>query len=335
MTLKRKDKITQTSYRRFHRLRSSNVLRDTLADVRLHRENFILPLFLRKGTGLRTEIPLMPGVYQQTSDIAIAQISELADKGLGSIILFGILESKDTNGSGAYDPQGPVPEGIRAIKEVFGDAIQIYADVCLCEYTSHGHCGILTKEGKIDNDASLPPLAETARVYAEAGADWVAPSNMMDGRVSSIRELLDEEGYKHIPILSYSAKFSSNYYGPFREAAESAPSHGDRKSYQIDFRSWRTPLREMREDELQGADALMVKPALAYLDILARAKQQTDLPLYAYNVSGEYSMVKFGAAQGLFDEHKLVLENLTSIKRAGADMILSYHTADVLAEDWI
>jgi porphobilinogen synthase len=288
-----------------------------------------------EGKGIKNEIKTMPNIYQVSPDLVVDEISGIFDLGIKNFMLFGIPSEKDVLGSGAYDPKGPVPTAIEILKDQFGKDIVLYADVCLCEYTSHGHCGIPTESGEIQNDPSLEYLAQAALVYAQAGSDWVAPSNMMDNRVSSIRSKLDDNGQNNTAILSYSAKFASAYYGPFRDAAYSAPSFGDRKSYQIDSRNIRQPLREIEIDEEQGADATMVKPALPYLDIITRAKEITDLPMYAYNVSGEYSMVKVGAKNGIFDEQKIVLENMTSIKRAGADVIITYHAMDIVNNGWL
>ncbi|RMG38482.1 MAG: porphobilinogen synthase [Methanobacteriota archaeon] len=327
--------IFTTPIKRFHRYRKTEVIRDSLAEVKILEEDLILPMFIRHGSNEIKEIPQMPGFYQITTDQVIDYLADLVELGLRQVILFGIPSIKDELGSGALDPRGPVPQTISLLKDQFGSRLEIYADVCLCEYTSHGHCGIIDPNGLINNDSSLPLHAEAAVTYAESGADWVAPSSMLDGRVNAIRRALDDRGFRNVGILSYSAKFASNYYGPFRQAAESSPSFGDRKTYQIDFRSRRQPLMELMEDERQGADALMVKPALAYLDIIAHARQITNLPIYAYNVSGEYAFVKFGAKQGIFNEPDVVMENLTAIKRAGADLILTYHAEDILKKGWL
>lgn len=277
----------------------------------------------------------MPNIFQYSPDKVMEHVETMVEEGITSFILFGIPKTKDEIGSTASDPNGPVAQTVRLLKEAYGSKVTLYADVCLCEYTSHGHCGIIEEGGRISNDLTLPHLSKAALAYAEAGADWVAPSNMMDHRVSSLRDELDENGFKHTAILSYSAKFASNYYGPFRDAAESPPQFGDRKSYQIDFRSPSQAIREVIADEIQGADATMVKPALAYLDMIAHVRAQTRLPLYAYNVSGEYAMVKFGARQGLFEEKAMVLENLMAMRRAGADLIISYHAVDIAQHGWL
>lgn len=316
-------------------LRASSAIREGLSETNLSVDNLILPVFIVEGQGIQKEISSMPNVYQQTVDKLIEYVRTHLELGVKNYILFGIPETKDFNGAEAANPQGPVPSALTALKNEFGKDVVLYSDVCLCEYTTHGHCGIPNDNGDIQNDPALERLADAALAYAEAGSDWVAPSNMMDNRVISIRDKLDDNGMTNIPILSYSAKFASNYYGPFRDAAESPPTFGDRKTYQIDYRTVRQPMQEIINDEAQGADAVMVKPALAYLDIIARAREVTNLPLYAYNVSGEYSMVKVGAKAGVFDEQKIVLENLLAIRRAGADIILSYHTSDIVQNGWL
>jgi porphobilinogen synthase len=301
----------------------------------LKLENLILPLFIIEGENKQTEISSMPNVYNQTVDKTIDYVNEHLDLGIKNYILFGVPDKKDFYGDGASDPNGPVPLGLKGLKDQFGDNINLYSDVCLCEYTTHGHCGIPNEHNEVQNDASLEKLAQAALAYAEAGSDWVAPSNMMDYRVGSIREKLDDNGFHNTAILSYSAKFASSYYGPFRDAAGSSPGFGDRKAYQIDYRTIRQPLREIELDEMQGADAVMVKPALAYLDMIVRAREITELPLYTYNVSGEYSMVKLGAKHGILDEEKIVLENLLAMRRAGADVILTYHASDIARNNWL
>ncbi|OLS24049.1 MAG: Delta-aminolevulinic acid dehydratase [Candidatus Heimdallarchaeota archaeon LC_2] len=320
---------------RMRRLRSTQGLRNALAEVNITLDNLILPIFIIEGQNKKSEISSMPNVYQQTVDKTVDYVKEHLELGIKSFILFGVPDKKDFDGAGAADPNGPVPKGLTALKDQFGDRITLYSDVCLCEYTSHGHCGIPNDQNYVENDPALERLADAALAYAQAGSDWVAPSNMMDHRVSSIRERLDDNGFINTAILSYSAKFASSYYGPFRDAAGSSPGFGDRKTYQIDYRNIRQPLREIELDEEQGADAVMVKPALAYLDIIARAREMTDLPLYAYNVSGEYSMVKLAAKHGILDEKKIVLENLIAIRRAGADVILTYHASDIAKNNWL
>lgn len=320
---------------RMRRLRSTQGLRNALAEVNIKLDNLILPIFIIEGQDKQIEISSMPNVYNQTVDKTVDYVNEHLELGVKSFILFGVPDKKDFDGAGAADPNGPVPKGLEALKDQFGDKITLYSDVCLCEYTSHGHCGIPNDQNYIENDPALVRLADAALAYAQAGSDWVAPSNMMDYRVSSIRERLDDNGFKNTAILSYSAKFASSYYGPFRDAAGSSPGFGDRKTYQIDYRNIRQPLREIELDEEQGADAVMVKPALAYLDLIARAREITDLPLYAYNVSGEYSMVKLAGKHGILDEEKIVLENLLAMRRAGADVILTYHASDIAKNNWL
>ena len=271
----------------------------------------------------------MPSIYHLSIDKALEEIKHYLDLGINKLLIFGIPASKDEFGTTASDPEEIVPAGIKAIKERFDDKIVIFADVCLCAYTTHGHCGIPDKHGYIQNDLSLKYISEAALSYAKAGADFVAPSDMMDGRVQAIRKLLDENGLITTGILSYAVKFASSYYGPFREAEQSAPQFGDRRSYQLSPYNSRIALREIELDEQEQADMVMVKPALAYLDILYQARQMTKLPMVAYNVSGEYSMVKFAGKSGAIDEDKIALENLHAIKRAGADLIITYHAIEL------
>src|SRR3954452_15269620 len=312
---------------RLRRLRASEALRGLVRETRVHPGQFILPLFVCPGEGIKREIGAMPGNYQMSVDEIVTECEEVRSLGISGVILFGLPESKDEMASGAYDDNGIVQRTIRAIrKEVPG--LLIVTDVCNCEYTSHGHCGYV-KDGDVDNDTTLQWLAKSALSHARAGADIVAPSDMMDGRVWAIRQALDANGYDNTPILSYAAKFASLFYGPFREAADSAPQFGDRRSYQMDPANAREAMREMAQDVAEGADFIMVKPALAYLDLIRRAREQFDLPVVAYNVSGEYSMVKAAAQNGWIDERRITLEILTGIKRAGADLIISYHARDV------
>ena len=273
----------------------------------------------------------MPGQHQLSVDQLAAEAAELRALGIPAVLLFGIPSAKDEQGSGAYAPDGIVQQAVRALKQADPDLLVI-TDVCLCEYTSHGHCGIV-KDGEVDNDATLPLLARTALSHAQAGADMVAPSAMMDGQVAAIRDALDEGGFPHIPIMAYTAKYASAFYGPFREAAESAPQFGDRRGYQMDPANVREALREIEADIEEGADIVMVKPALAYLDVISRARDCCDLPLAAYNVSGEYAMIKAAAANGWLDERRVTLEVLTAIKRAGADIIITYHAKE--AARWL
>jgi porphobilinogen synthase len=313
------------------RLRGHPRLRDLVRETDLRVQDLVYPLFVYHGKNLRREIPSMPGQYQLSLDRlgeAVAAVSEL---GIPAILLFGIPDHKDARGSAASRDDGIVQEAIRVAKKV-APGLLVVTDLCFCEYTDHGHCGPLTEtRGRIDvdNDATLPLLAEQAKSHAKAGADVIAPSGMMDGMVQAIRHGLDTAGFTDLPIISYAAKFASGYYGPFREAAESAPSFGDRRSYQMDPANSDEAIREVALDLAEGADVVMVKPALAYLDIIWRVKETFGVPVAAYNVSGEYAMVKAAAANGWIDERRIVLETLTSIRRAGADMILTYHALDV------
>lgn len=305
-----------------------------MRETRLHQDDLILPLFVCEGEGIRREIGSMPDVYQQSIDMLVADVDRVAASGISSIILFGIPALKDPLGSGAYDDQGIVQKAIRAVKTRFPQMV-VMADVCLCEYTSHGHCGVVEGE-RILNDPTLDLLARSAVSFARAGTDCIAPSDMMDGRIGHLRKSLDDNGFTDVPIMAYSAKFASAYYGPFREAAESAPQFGDRRSYQMDPANRREALREVLLDVAEGADMVMVKPALAYMDLIRDVREIVELPVAAYNVSGEYSMVKAAARNGWVDERRVVLETLTGMKRAGADLILTYHAVDAakwLAED--
>lgn len=304
------------------RLRRENSIRRLVCETRLGVSDFIYPLFVTYGNGVEEEITSMPGCCRLSIDKLPGEIREIRDLGIPAVILFGIPQEKDELGSGAYHPKGVVQEAVRAIKAEGGDLLVI-TDVCLCEYTSHGHCGVV-EGGEIDNDASLELLSQMALSHAQAGADMVAPSDMMDGRVGAIRRTLDAHGYAQLPIMSYAAKYASGFYGPFREAADSTPQFGDRRSYQMDPANSREALREVRLDIEEGADIVMVKPALAYLDVIWQVRQTFDLPVAAYNVSGEYAMVKAAAANGWIDGERVMLEILTSIKRAGADLILTY-----------
>jgi porphobilinogen synthase len=313
-------------YFRPRRLRMNETVRRMVRETSLSPDNFIYPLFVTHGKGVLREIGSMPGTYQQSIDNLVKDCTEVRDLGIPAVILFGIPEHKDEVGSEAYSDKGIVQNAIRAIKDRIPDLVVI-TDVCLCEYTSHGHCGII-RNGMVQNDATLELLAKEALSHAKAGADMVAPSDMMDGRVGAIRETLDKAGFHDIPIMSYAAKYASGFYGPFREAAESTPQFGDRRSYQMDPPNSREALREVSLDIDEGADIVMVKPALSYLDIIRRIKEEFDLPVAAYNVSGEYSMVKAGAKLGWVDGDRVMMEILTSIRRAGADMILTYHAKE-------
>jgi porphobilinogen synthase len=318
-------------FRRLRRGRTTNAIRRLVRETRLSPEDFVYPLFVVHGSGVRNAIPSMPGQAQLSVDQLPAEAQELRELGIPAVLLFGIPASKDEQATGAYLPDGIVQQAVRALKQA-DPALLVITDVCLCEYTSHGHCGIV-KDGDVDNDATLPLLARTALSHAQAGAGMVAPSAMMDGQVAAIRQALDENGFGQTPIMAYAAKYASAFYGPFREAAESAPQFGDRCGYQMDPANVREALREIKADVAEGADIVMVKPALAYLDVLARARQRFDLPLAAYNVSGEYAMIKAAAANGWLDEKRVVLEVLTAIKRAGADIVITYHAKD--AARWL
>lgn len=304
------------------RLRQSPTLRRMVAETRLHPSSFVLPLFVVPGRDVRNPIGSMPGHAQLSVDEVLPVVKEASSVGVGGVILFGIPASKDEQGSGAWHPAGPVPETIRAIKDQVDD-ITVWADVCLCEYTSHGHCGVLSGE-TIDNDATLPLLAQAAVVYADAGADVIAPSDMMDGRVAAIRTALDAAGHRELAVCSYSAKYASAYYGPFREAAESAPAFGDRRTHQMDPPNVREALVEVAQDLAEGADMVMVKPAGPYLDVISAVRDSVDVPVVAYQVSGEFSMIEAAAANGWIDGDRVMLESLTGITRAGASIVLTY-----------
>ncbi|ACZ39235.1 porphobilinogen synthase [Sphaerobacter thermophilus] len=319
------------SFRRFRRLRRTEGLRRLVRETRLSADDFIYPLFITYGRGVRRPVPSMPGVDQISVDQLPAEVEDLRRHGIGAVLLFGIPETKDAVASGAYDEHGVVQEAVRAIKAVDRDLVVI-TDVCNCEYTDHGHCGILI-DGEVANDPTLELLARTAVSQAAAGADAVAPSDMMDGRVKVIRRALDEAGFTQTPIISYAAKYASAFYGPFRDAAESTPSFGDRRSHQMDPGNRREALAEIATDIEEGADAIIVKPALPYLDVVAEARVRFDVPVLAYNVSGEYSMLKAAALNGWIDERRAVLEALTAIKRAGAGAIITYHAKE--AARWL
>jgi porphobilinogen synthase len=317
---------------RLRRLRRTPVLRDLVRETRLDPADFVLPLYIEDGLEGRTPLPTMPGVDRLSISAAVEEAGEAAALGIPAVVLFGIPGHKDEEGSGAWDDEGIVQLATRAIKQAHPQLL-VVADLCLCEYTSHGHCGALRADGTVDNDASLELLARTAISQARAGADIIAPSDMMDGRVGAIRGALDEDGLSDVPILAYSAKFASAFYGPFRDAVDSAPAFGDRRGYQMDPANGDEALREVLLDVEEGADMVMVKPALPYLDVVRRVKEATRLPLVAFNVSGEYAMVKAAAAAGFLDERAVVLEALTSIRRAGADIVITYHAKD--AARWL
>lgn len=313
--------------KRFRRLRASENLRSMVRETRISKSDLIYPMFVVEGENIKNSVESMPNVYQYSLDRMDEILNEVEKSGISGILIFGVPKHKDEYATEAYNDNGITQQAVRYIKKNYPSLI-IIADVCLCEYTSHGHCGVVCGE-KILNDETLPLLSKMAVSLAKAGADIIAPSDMMDGRVSAIRNALDENGFIDTPILSYSAKFASAYYSPFRDAAESAPEFGDRKTYQMDYANGREALREIADDISEGADMVMVKPALAYLDIIKSARERFDLPLVAYNVSGEYAMVKAAAQNGWIDEKKIVSENMIAIKRAGADIIITYHALDV------
>lgn len=314
--------------KRFRRLREDKRIRSLVRETHIDRKSLIYPIFVIEGENIKNPVESMPDIYQYSVDRLDEILERVSKSGISGILLFGIPSHKDEKASEAYNPQGVSQKAVRYIKSKYPD-ILIICDVCLCEYMSHGHCGIV-RENKILNDETLPLLSKMALSLAEAGADIIAPSDMMDGRVNAIRRKLDENGFTGIPIMSYSAKFASGYYSPFREAAESAPSFGDRSSYQMDFANGREAMREIAADIEEGADIVMIKPALAYLDVLKEAREKFDLPIAVYNVSGEYSMVKAAAKNGWIDEKRIVTENILSMKRAGADIIITYHALDFM-----
>ncbi len=317
---------------RLRRLRATSTLRDLVRETELSARQFVLPMFVEDGLQGRTAITAMPGVDRLSITHAVQEAGEAAALGIPAVLLFGIPRHKDADGSGAWDEDGVVQLATRAIKEAHPDLLVI-TDVCLCEYTDHGHCGHLRADGTVDNDASVELIARAAASQARAGADIVAPSDMMDGRVGAIRAALDEDGLSDTPIMAYSAKYASAFYGPFRDAAGSTPAEGDRRGYQMDPANSDEAVREALLDVQEGADIVMVKPALAYLDVIARVKQSTQMPVAAYNVSGEYAMVKAAAAAGYIDERAAVLETLTAVRRAGADILITYHAKD--AATWL
>lgn len=315
-------------FNRLRRTRLNPLLRDLVRETRLDLDNFIYPLFVVEGEGIRNEIASMPGVFQLSIDEILKECRELKSLGIKSILLFGIPSLKDSVGSDALSDDGIIARTLRAIKAEFGSSLLVITDLCFCEYTDHGHCGILG-ESSVNNDATLEISAKQALIHAKNGADMIAPSGMMDGIITCLREALDKGGFENLPVMAYSTKFASAYYGPFRDVAQSAPSFGDRKSYQMDSANRLEAIRESLEDEAQGADILMVKPALAFLDIIRDIKERSLLPLCAYNVSGEYALLKAGAKLGVIDYEKVMMETLVGIKRAGADMIISYHAKEV------
>ena len=315
-------------FNRLRRTRLNPLVRDLVRETRLDLDNFIYPLFVVEGQGIRNEIASMPGVFQLSIDEILKECCELKSLGIKSILLFGIPSFKDSVGSDALNDDGIIARTLRAIKAEFGSSLLVITDLCFCEYTDHGHCGVLD-ECSVNNDATLEISAKQALIHAKNGADMIAPSGMMDGIITCLRDALDENGFENLPVMAYSTKFASAYYGPFRDVAQSAPSFGDRKSYQMDSANRFEAIRESLEDEAQGADILMVKPALAFLDIIRDIKERSLLPLCAYNVSGEYALLKAGAKLGVIDYEKVMMETLLGIKRAGADMIISYHAKEV------
>jgi len=319
--------VSQFPLYRPRRLRRTAGLRRLVRETRLDASELVLPLFVRPGRNVRQPVGSMPGVSQTSVDELARDAARCAELGLGGVILFGIPEAKDATGSAAWDDEGPVQAGIRAIKREAPDLV-VMTDVCMCEYTDHGHCGVLLESGEVDNDATLELLAREALSHARAGADVVAPSDMMDGRVRAIRDALDGAGFAQTPILSYAVKFAGGFYGPFREAAESAPRSGDRRGYQMDFANADEALREARQDVAEGADMLMVKPAGPCLDIIAGVKRETGYPVAAYQVSGEFAMIKAAAERGWLDGERAMMDSLVAIRRAGADFILTYFGMD-------
>jgi porphobilinogen synthase len=316
---------------RMRRIRQVGAFRDMVRETELSLRGFIYPLFVAPGRGVREEVSSMPGCYRLSVDTIVREAEEIAKLGIPGVLLFGLPPEKDEVGSGAYDANGIVQQAVRAIKAAVPE-LAVITDVCLCEYTSHGHCGVVI-DGQVDNDRSLDLIVRTAVSHAEAGADMVAPSDMMDGRVGAIRQALDARGLTHTPIMAYGSKYASVFYGPFREAAESAPQFGDRRGYQMDPANAREALRELELDALEGADILMVKPALAYLDVIAKARERFDHPIAAYNVSGEYAMIVAADRLGWLDGKRAALETLTAIRRAGADVIITYFAKD--AARWL
>lgn len=323
--------MSELTFLRHRRLRQSPALRAIVRETILSTDDFIYPLFIVEKDGVKEEVSSMPGVYQISLDYLDDEINELEQLGIQAVILFGVPNEKDETGTEAFNDEGIVQRAIKQIKKLHPHML-VVADTCLCEYTSHGHCGVI-KDGDVVNDESLQLLAQTAVSQAKAGADIIAPSNMMDGFVIAIRQALDEAGFEQVPIMSYAVKYASSYYGPFRDAAESTPQFGDRKTYQMDPANRREALKEALTDIDEGADMLIVKPALSYLDIVREVKDHTNLPIVTYNVSGEYSMIKAASERGWIDEQQIVLETLTSMKRAGADLIITYHAKD--AAKWL
>jgi porphobilinogen synthase len=316
------------------RTRKNAVIRELVAETRVHRDMFVYPYFVTHGKNTKQSIQAMPGIHHFSVDLLLEDVAVGLKHGINKVLLFGVGEEKTTDGSSSHSHTSIVSDAVRALKEKFGDQLFVITDVCVCAYTTHGHCGIL-HEGYVQNDESVDLLCKMALAHAQAGADMVAPSDMMDGRIGAMRKTLDKHGYENTGIMSYAVKFASAYYGPFREAADSSPQSGDRKSYQMDFRNGAEALREALHDVDEGADIIMVKPALAYLDIIRSVKDSILLPVACYNVSGEYSMVKVAAAAGLVDEQKIVMENMCAFARAGASVIITYHARDIVEKGWL
>ena len=316
------------------RLRKNSIVREMIAETRISKEMFIYPYFITKGKNVIVQIEAMPGINRFSVDTLLLDVEKGLKVGINKILLFGVGEEKFEDAHSAHDTHTVVAEAVRELKNKFGEKIFVITDVCLCAYTTHGHCGLIKNE-YVDNDSSLDVLALMALTHVQAGADMVAPSDMMDGRVAAIRKVLDENEFESTPIMSYSTKFASAYYGPFREAADSAPGKGDRKSYQMDYRNLREAVREAVLDEAEGADMVMVKPALAYLDVIKSVREATSIPVACYNVSAEYTMVKTAAKAGFIDEERIVMENMHAFARAGADVIITYHARDIVEKGWI
>ncbi len=316
------------------RLRKNPIIRELVAETKVAKEQFIYPYFVVPGKNITHPIDAMPGIHHFSVDTLLKDVEESLSLGINKVLLFGVGEEKTENASSSYSQKSVVATAVSALKAAFKDDLYIITDVCTCAYTTHGHCGIMQND-YVQNDATVEVLAKMALAHAQAGADMVAPSDMMDGRIAAMRTKLDENDFVNTGIMSYAVKFASAYYGPFREAADSAPNKGDRKAYQMDFRNGREAMREAALDEAEGADILMVKPALAYLDVIKDLRSNTKLPIACYNVSGEYSMVKLAAKNGLIDEQKLVMENMHAFVRAGADSIITYHAKDILKHKWM
>lgn len=316
------------------RTRKTAISRNMVAETRLSKDMFVYPYFVTHGSGVKNPIKAMPGVNHFSIDTLIDDVRVGLKHGINKVLIFGVGEEKTEDGSSSHSHHSIVPKAVEALKKEFGDELYVITDVCVCAYTTHGHCGIL-EHGYVDNDKSVDLLCKMSLSHAQAGADMVAPSDMMDGRIGAIRETLDDHGFVNTGIMSYAVKFASAYYGPFREAADSSPQSGDRKAYQMDPRNGNETIREALHDEDEGADIIMVKPALAYLDIIRRVKDASLLPLACYNVSGEYSMVKAAAAQGLIDEQRIVMENMIAFARAGCDIIITYHARDIVEKGWL